>query len=125
MKDQDYIHKAVELVGWHTTRLGNQRIAVFIPTPDDVTHVLRIGYLDEQHVLDALAAEAVRQVDAIKPNNPEYERQCIFGIWADSVSLIDFSEFPHKETLIEFDDADRSMNAIKVVIDSGVLKHDS
>lgn len=56
----DIIRKAVELAGWSTTRLGNQRVAVFTPIPKDVA-VLRIGYLDDQHVLDALAAQLVRQ----------------------------------------------------------------
>ena len=80
------------------------------------------AYADlEQCHLDSLATQLVRQVDALRPRDPEIDRQCILGIWAESVSLIDFSEFPHKETLIEFDDADRTMNTIEAIVDSGVL----
>ncbi len=57
---QDCINKAIELVGWQTTRLGNQRIKVFVPWEGGV--VKDIGYIDYPHVIDALAAQLKRLV---------------------------------------------------------------
>ena len=63
MNDTEVIRKAVELAGWQTTRLGNQSVQVFVPHGEGGEHpLLSIGQLDYQWVLDALAAQLVRQV---------------------------------------------------------------
>lgn len=111
MKDRDYIHKAIELVGWSTTRLGNQRIAVFIPTPYDITHVLRIGYLDEQHIKDALRCELERQLDT---TNRYY-------VSVSSKGSAIYDSYNAEQICIEQGD-DRTMNTIKVIVDSKKLK---
>ena len=112
MNDQDYLRKGAKLAGWTTTRLGNQRIVVFIPTPDDVTHVLRIGYLDEQHVKDALAAQLVRQVDAVHHYTVvTYIEQTTVEDWAGN-----------GEVIVSVRGFDRTMNTIKAIVDSKVLE---
>ena len=114
----DYIRKAVELAdGWDTTRMGNQRIKVFAPHGEGGEHPLTdIGYIDQQHVIDALAAQLVRQVDALNSDvnvfiyrkltevgNPT---NCC-GVWP----VLGESEGP-----------DRTMNTIRAIVDSGVLE---
>lgn len=78
-------------------------------------------YKLNQIELDALAAQLVRQVDALPSSNPDYIRRTILGIWADSVSLIEFKDGTYEETATEFDNNDRAMNTTKVIVDSGVL----
>lgn len=102
MNDQDYIRKAVELAGWSTTRLGNQRVAVFIPSDEcDKGMLLRIGYLDQPHILDALAAQLVRQVD-------------------QALCALDWGQL--SKPFYKENGPDRTMNTIKATVDSKVLK---
>ena len=109
MNDQDYIRKGAELAGWQTTRLGNQRVAVFIPTEDEGT-VLRIGYLDEQHILDALATELARRVDALDH---------WLSVTADATDRRCARWCYFQETIRE--KGGRTLNSIKAIVDSGVL----
>jgi len=108
--DNEYVKKAVELAGWQTTRLGNQRVKVFVPWEEGI--VKDIGYIDYPHVLDALAAQLVRQVDAISGIDITIHQtfvdleQCADGHWF-SIAI------PESE--------DRTMNTIKAIVDSGVL----
>jgi len=52
--------------GWQTTRLGNQRIKVFAPHGEGGESPLTdIGYIDQQHVLAALASQLISQIDAM------------------------------------------------------------
>jgi len=99
MSDEEYIRKAVELAdGWVLGR-------------NDVLHS-PCGYfadLTDQPVLDALAAQLVRQVDATDAS------------WVVTTS---------KDAHVMTDDGiqaaqaigpDRTMNTIKAIVDSGVL----
>ena len=111
MRDSTYIKRAVELAHWQTTRLGNQRIAVFMPTDDKET-VQRIGYLDEQYVLDALAAQLVRLVDALDtPHTIQVSHNRVWsGYRSKSAETWKITQGPG-----------RTMNTIKAVVDSDVL----
>lgn len=109
MNDQDYIKEGVDLAGWQTTRLGNQRVAVFIPTEKAGT-VLRIGYLDEQHVKAALAARLTDQVDALPiETSLQISQLSTLLLAGDDIS-----------TCVQ--SPDRTMNTIKAIVDSKVLK---
>ena len=114
MRDPTYMKRAVELAQWQTTRLGNQRVAVFIPTDDKET-VQRIGYLDEQYVLDALAAQLVRQVDAL--DTPDTVEITHDSVWVGYRSKNNESWKRTKHTKSR----DRTMNTIKAIVDRGVL----
>jgi len=118
LNDQDYIRKAVELAdGW---RLSNDKEPLIYLDDGTSDGISFMSWSYPQFMLDALAAQLVRQVDAL-PGNEDITRQCILGIWAESTSVIDLKGYPHNETLIESDDTDRTMNTIKAVVDSGVL----
>ena len=107
----DYIKAGVELAD------GFAPEALQVSQTEDLV----VGF-EEQFFLDALAAQLVRQVDALPSPNPDYVRRTILGIWADSASLIEFVGGTYEETLVDFDDNDRTMNTIKAIVDSGVLK---
>jgi len=109
----NYMRKAVELANWQTTRLGNQRIAVFAPHGEGGDYPLtNIGYLDAQHVKDALAAQLVRQVDATG--------KYFIVEWPTITQLCDRVT---ADTLYEYESEndDRTMNTIKAIVDSEVL----
>ncbi len=117
MTDNEYICKAVELaVGWNCDVANYCAVA-----PDGEYWHWACNTAKGEIYRDALAAQLVRQVDALPAPSPDYVRRSIMGIWADSVSLIEFKGGSYDETLIETDDADRTMNTIKAVVDSGVL----
>ena len=115
MNDADTIKAGVELVGWSYTRLGDQRLAVFIPHPEPTPggELLRIGYLDEQHVKDALAAELVRQVDALEGGafHCEPNKGIVCGSYEDESHY----------TIAVAEGPDRTMNTIKAIVDSSIL----
>lgn len=121
LNDKDYIRKAVKLAGWQTTKLGNQRVAVFIPTPDNVTHVLRIGYLDEQHVQDALAAQLRKQAQA----DPHITFKIIVIDSASYVTMTIYNPDGDEEAIpLKFvaHETEEAIAFIKVIVDSRILK---
>lgn len=108
MNDQDYIRKAVELAdGWH---LNGEAFG----TPNDGPDLDDIKNITQQDK-DALAAQLVRQLDAsnscslfVHPpvgDSPGYAR--ILGV---------------RELKVRKEGDDRTMNTIKAIVDSGVLK---
>ena len=114
MNDQDYIKAGVELAGWQTTRLGNQRVAVFIPSDEcNKGMLLRIGYLDQPHIQAALAAQLKRQVNAI------HHYEVITMIETSCVR--DWQHSPKHHDIATVTGYDFTMNDIKVVVDSKVL----
>ncbi len=120
--DQDYIRKAVELAdGWEVNgadeKWANGPFTFdFQIDPADRPHV---GV--EQWHLDALAAQLMRQVDVLDGyfvtvgNEMEASRVVIYGpkfrAWCGHV--IDGGDV---------NGPDRTMNTIKAIVDSGVLK---
>jgi len=120
---QDYIRKAVELADeWQTTRLGDQRIKAFAPHGEGGEHPLTdIGYLDQQCVLDALAAQLVRQVDVLSDYGvfTEPEQTHVWEVEPEPEilggELYEGGKWWHSEG------PDRTMNTIKAIVDSGVL----
>ena len=108
MNDQDYIRKAVELAdGWNE---GPQGLAGG-PVMES-----RSGYkgsFREQELLDALAAQLVRQVEG-------REQQSLW-VFTDH-SVVDFWVGGAAENRGYAEGPDRTMNTIKAIVDSGVLK---
>ena len=102
MNDQDYIRKAVELADgtWFVQDSGE------IQTP-----YMQVLPIDElmQWDLDALAAQLVRQVDATE--------QYYVVVRDDQTEIRSCGAINKLEQ-----GGDRTMNTIKAVIDSGVLK---
>jgi len=106
MNDQEYIRKAVELADGFN--MDEQAIVIhewsdfcFIDDPS-------------QHVLDALAAQLVRQVDA-RAKGVEVE---VF----DGFARIDSAPPRQYERIAIAEGPDRTMNTIKVIVDSKVLE---
>lgn len=108
MIDQDYICKAVELTdGW--TLYDKERLVVTIIQEDKGTDW--VMNLRHQPGLDALAAQLVRQVDELsgywvttRPDRTRVMAELISGIFGEA-------EGP-----------DRTMNTIKVIVDSKILE---
>jgi hypothetical protein len=116
----DYIRKALELVGWLKS--------------DDEGEYLRIpgqslsAYFDEtfaacdQYLLDALAAQLVRQVDELE----DYDINLDFD--GRTVCIVQYvPEGIGGKKLISFDapdGPDRTMNTIRAIVDSGVLDNE-
>lgn len=95
MTDQEIIRKAVELLdGDH-----------YFPT-------------DTQWGLDALAAQLVRQVDAL-------DRYAFGSDEAGWASVWDEMPSNFERIAIVDEDVDRTMNTLKCIVDSGVLEVDS
>ena len=119
MKDEDYIRKAVSLAdGWDIA----ENSAITIPNGGDNWFVdWPTVYLNNwpddglQFVADALAAQLVRQVDALSDDH------CVA---IDTFQVRVFSEsgytnFVSKDLSVN---NDRTMNTIKAIVDSGVLE---
>lgn len=103
-QDDEYIRAAVSLAeGW---RLQNEILVIH-------TETNLWMFLDRhvQQILDALAAQLVRMVDAL----PEPTPMIIASATAVSVVL------PDETFLMEGNNNGRSMNTIKAIVDSGVL----
>lgn len=102
MTDNEYIRKAVELAdGWEVTDTGDiiSPIAAYVGEPM------------HQCFLDALAAQLVRQVDALpEPIRVLADRSCECGA-GRSFTVVGTR---HSN--------DRTMNTIKAIVDSEVLK---
>lgn len=116
MNDEQYIRKAVELAGWEyddNTLTG--RSFVELPKIErESKMMLASKWLDTEDpvLLDALAAQLVRQVDAI---------DCDVEITCGEIAVCD----PYGSILERRDEVgDRTLNTIKCIVDSGVLDAD-
>ena len=110
MKDEDYIKKAVELADrWFVTDANIVKATGISPFHIGSTHFA-------QATIDALAAQLVRQVDAIEaPKHPDrpsafYSTPHECQVWMRG-----------KVASVKTAD-DRTMNTIKAIIDSKVLE---
>ena len=100
MTDNDYIKKAVELAdGWTWTMLC----------------ALEKSVLKGRGTVDALAAQLVRQVDAL--DTPDTVEITHDSVWVGYRSKNNESWKRTKRTKSR----DRTMNTIKAIVDSGVL----
>ena len=109
-----YIRKAVELAdGWGLVEKKGRPYALFAPNTRALDCQIR-------YVRDALAAQLVRQVDALYP---DLNIQSDFGgctfIYKESTD-----EDWHEGKCQAANENDRTMNTIRAIVDSGVLKHD-
>lgn len=119
--DQDYIRQAVELAdGWE---FDSNHAIDWIDVRDargDIKFTTAIGD-DIQETLDALAAQLVRQVDALESLSFP-----VADTWVDTehkqtgVYRERFGELSPERLGIASGD-DRTMNTIKAIVDSGVL----
>ena len=116
----DIIRKAVELAdGWGT--LSSEKL---VGVKSTIGKPLSINWLKEQATLDALAAQLVRQVDALCPHYNIYYHKWLEGKQKQYTQLIGLrsSIMSYHEVLVEVEGNDRTMNTIKVIVDSGVLE---
>ena len=113
--NEDYIREAVELAdGWelYIGIYGDE-------CAHDASRVM-MGKLERQVVIDALAMQLARQVDALADmdNGPvldsEFSGCCLIVAGSDDWHAGDCKAGPAKN--------DRAMNIIRAVVDSGVLK---
>ncbi len=104
MSDTDYIRKAVELADG------------FVPEALQVsgTENLQVGF-EEQFFLDALAAQLVRQVDALPEHGVHIYPWDTQVQWRDNCCVA-----AHGDICAN----DRTMNTIKAIVDSKVLDID-
>lgn len=111
MNDSEIIRKAVELAdGWGIT-MWSGRPMVHCPIDDvDGFHIDHLPNL----FLDSLAAQLVRQVDAL--TNPDVGLQLCRGV---SVVDIYLPDSPLRQAAV--DGPDRTMNTLRAIVESGVL----
>lgn len=115
MKDEDYIRKAVELAdGWEYA--GHDSIQDWIRGPKYFQPLSQI----DPWMIDALAAQLVRQVDALKPVDLRSIYIMIDGF--GSVAVHDMSDMNYVKAHVS--GPDRTMNTIKAIVDSKVLDND-
>jgi len=122
MNDQDYIRKAVDLVdNFDWSDRGYNGIWIELPDGSEElfqTHqgivVVSHPYL-QQYWLDALAAQLVRQVDAL--DTPDTVEITHDSVWVGYRSKNNESWKRTRRTKSR----DRTMNTIKAIVDSGVL----
>ena len=111
MADTDVIRKAVELAdGIGVSDSGCVWIIPAAREYDDISYVA--NYLSHdlpQWLFDVIAAQLVRQVDAL---------ECSVETTADESFVFD----PYGAQLGAEDGPDRTMNTIKAIVDSGVLR---
>ena len=107
----DLTRKAVELAdGWFYDETNPRDADVFVATYNGLADV---GYIKDQWVLDALAAQLVRQVDALP------------DLWVcieDDRTSIQHNDDGTVAQLMQMEKPDRTMNTIKAIVDSGVLE---
>ena len=107
MNDQDYIRKAVELAdGWIVEADKDNRVWVSGPRFSGT-----IGALTQPD-LDTLAAQLVRQVDATEHTVIVHDDWTDFATWqGDAYGCFVATKGP-----------DRTMNTIKIIVDSKCLE---
>jgi len=110
VKDEVYIRKAVELADGWTVQSGGAFHSPFCESMFDIVPDM----LSQPHK-DALAAQLVRQVDAIDGPNT-YDLDCHNG----DVVLHERGNTPCRTWT--WPGKDRTMNALKCIVDSGVLE---
>jgi len=115
MTDQDYIRAGVKLAGGWEYEGGE--ICGWIDYPDYTGTSFDCTDDMEEHWKDALAAQLVRQVDALDDHSIESG----FEMTALIISC-DLEFRGAGSVLNEVEGSDRAMNTIKVIVDSGVLK---
>ena len=108
MTDEEYIRKAVELAdGWEWCDGGFE--------DDNIIESLsgyRGSIIATPELKDALAAQLVRQVDALETHRVESH--------AASVMVYE-THYPVNHAIAVRHGPDRTMNTIKAIVDSGVL----
>lgn len=112
----DYIRKAVELVGW---KWDDSASGYDYVKPPVVSRGLVKEYwlrADDPIILDALAAQLVRQVDAL----PDYHFVSESYGRAAVIQYRNGTFVPH--VITEHTAADRTLNSIKAIVDSKVLE---
>ncbi len=107
----DYIRKAVELAdGFSFTRPGRGQ-------QKQSLHVDYVGlYLSDEisdPILDALAAQLVRQVDVLAEFFVDSDRYGTAKVWR--------GRYENMSRVAKSNGENRTMNTIKVIVDSGVL----
>ena len=108
MTDEEYIRAGAELAdgwAWEVEDDGS-----YLDGPDMGWHQDCISIVAK----DALAAQLVRQVDALDPLYVIHIAAEITEIYLDNASL----------AVAGYSQDDRTMNTIKVIVDSGVLKNE-
>ena len=112
MDDSQYIFKAVELADAFVP-IGPEQWSI---TGADNFSIAQSSITDgpEKWFLDALAAQLVRQVDALGANvRVSKDKTTIFpSVKAD----------PYWQNITKLKGPDRTMNTIKAIVDSGVLQ---
>ena len=106
----DYIRKAIELAGFDTHDERELRVLT--------NHGIFYVDYDEQFFLDALAAQLVRQVDALGVDIYELSSEPL-------CSRLVRHEGIDGELVAEVLGPDRTMNTIKAIVDSGGLKKEN
>lgn len=107
MTDNEYIKAAVELAdGWRLT--GRSSTFFYCPTRDGRP----LAEIHQIH-LDALAAQLVRQIDS---------KGIDAGIVFSSFGNVMVFDRKSKRAETFSDNPDRTMNTLKCIVDSGVLK---
>lgn len=119
MNDQEYIRKAIKLADnfdWSDRGYNG----IWIEFPDGTEEVFQTSqgvlvishpYL-QQYWLDALAAQLVRQVDAL--DTPDTVEVAHNAVWVGYRSK-------HNESWKRRKGTNRTMNTIRYIVDSGVL----
>ena len=111
MTETDYIRAAVELAdGWYITHIyAGEDIVAWTDRQHPPSFVLQSM---DQWGLDALAAQLVRQVDALAI-------PVMVIVSRDGCSIVQ----PDETYLLQHPQpGDRTMNTIKAIVDSGILK---
>lgn len=120
MNDQEYIRAGIELAdGWDITHIfAGEDIAAYNPKGAKYPEASFVLQSPSQSGLDTLAAQLVRQVDALAPAilfTSDFGG-CVM-LWQDSPE-----EDWHAGDCRNLKNNDRTMNTIKAIIDSEVLK---
>ena len=114
MSDQDYIRKAVELAdGWRWA--GDTWYGPMLICDTRIDTLLEDKW---RFLLDALAAQLVRQVDTLREPDMRIIYFMVDGVGKAMVH--DMTKLDFK--VGECDGTDRTMNTIKAIVDSKVLE---
>ena len=115
MSDQDYIRKAVELTdGWRLS--DDKEPLIYLTDEIESDEISFMSWSYPNWMLDALAAQLVRQVDAL---------ECLYiSTGHDAVHVIKISGCTHIG-LKSVHGPDRTMNTLKAIVDSKVLEQNN